>query len=197
LRVVFVGRLVPYKGADMVLEAAAPLLRSGALALEIVGDGPQRRELEALAAREHVQGAVTFTGWIDHIRVHECYEKAHVLAFPSIREFGGGVVLEAMALGVVPLVVRYGGPADLVTPETGLLLDLGNRQDIVRQLGDTLRVLIAHPEEIERRSPLARARVLEEFTWKAKARKMHAIYDWVLGNAPRPPFDPPMHAGGP
>src|SRR5436853_4588069 len=110
LRVVFMGRLVPYKGADMVLEAAAPLSRSGALHLQIIGDGPEMGALKALAARERVENVVDFAGWIEHGQMQEQLAQADVFAFPSIREFGGGAVLEAMAVGLVPIVVDYGGP---------------------------------------------------------------------------------------
>jgi len=54
LRACFVGRLVPYKGADMVLEAAAPLLRDGSLVLDIVGDGPMRATIESLIEKEGI-----------------------------------------------------------------------------------------------------------------------------------------------
>ena len=55
----FVGRLVPYKGADLLLEAAMPLLKSGRLTLDIVGDGPQMPHLRGMVQREGVQNAVT------------------------------------------------------------------------------------------------------------------------------------------
>jgi len=60
-------------------------------------------------------------GWVNHLEIPRRLAAADVFGFPSIREFGGAVVLEAMAQGCVPLIVNYGGPAELATRETGFL----------------------------------------------------------------------------
>ena len=118
--------MVPYKGPDMLLEAAAPLLRAGRMTLDMIGDGPMLDDLKAQAAAERVTDAVRFHGWLAHEAVQDVAAECTTLAFPSIREFGGGVVLEAMALGLVPLVVDYAGPGELVVPGTGYKVPLGN-----------------------------------------------------------------------
>ena len=197
IRAIFVGRLVPYKGPDMLLEAAAPLLARGDLTLEIVGDGPLRESLEAFVSGQALESAVTFRGWVEHDQVQHYLAEADVLTFPSIREFGGGVVLEAMAIGVPALVVDYGGPAELVTPETGFLVPLRSRDEIITSLRDELERIIADPKLIESRSPPARERVHREFTWQAKARRVIEVYDWVLGRAPKPASASPQHGAFP
>jgi glycogen synthase len=120
LQALFIGRLVPYKGCDMAIRAAAPALRQGRLQLTVVGDGPERPALEALAAREGVAEKVHFVGRTAPAEVHRYFAASDLLLFPSVREFGGGVVLEALTCGVVPLVVDYGGPGELVTETTGI-----------------------------------------------------------------------------
>ena len=110
LRIASLGRLVPLKGTDMLLEACTSLMQKGALTLDIIGDGPERAHLEKIAQDNGVADFVTFAGWIEHDQVNQRLCQADLLGFPSIREFGGGVALEAMALGIVPLVIDYGGP---------------------------------------------------------------------------------------
>lgn len=186
LRCVFLGRLVPYKGADMLLDAAVPLLRAGAMTLAILGDGPQTPQLRRRVTEEKLSDVVRLAGWVEHARVQDYLSECDLFTFPSIREFGGAVALEAMAVGLVPLVMDYGGLGELVTPRTGFLLRMGNREQIVARLRTLLSHLCEHPEEIDAKSNAALRRAHEQFTWEAKARQIAKVYDWVLGRADRP-----------
>jgi glycosyltransferase involved in cell wall biosynthesis len=181
LRGCFIGRMVPYKGPDMLIEAAAPLLAAGRLTLDMVGDGPMRADLEALAQRLGVAVAVTFHGQVPHARVQDIAVASNLLTFPSIREFGGGVVLEAMALGVVPLIVDYAGPGELVTEGTGIKVPIGPRARIIADLRAALERVVADPSGLPEMAAQAHARAHDHFTWPAKARQVAQVYDWVLG----------------
>jgi glycosyltransferase involved in cell wall biosynthesis len=193
LRIVFVGRLVPYKGVDMLLEAAAPLVRECKVAIEVIGDGPQMAELKGIVERESAGSGVTFSGWIEHAKLQDRYLEADVFAFPSIREFGGGVALEAMALGVVPIVVNYGGPAELVTENTGFLIPIGPRRQIIAHLRSLLIGLVDDPSAVESKAPAAIRRAEKHFTWPVKAQQILEVYRWVLdGRTRKPDFGMPL-----
>jgi glycosyltransferase involved in cell wall biosynthesis len=189
LRALFLGRLVPYKGPDMALAAAAPQLRAGRMTLDIVGDGPLMPAL-----RDQVRGlpGVVLHGWLTQPQAAAIGRRCHLLLFPSVREFGGGAVLEAMAMGLAPVVVAHGGPAELVAPGTGWAVPLAPRDTLVAALGDRLAALT--PAEALAAGARARARALADLTWAAKARQIARLYDWVLGGrrGPAPlPLDPP------
>ena len=189
LRACFIGRMVPYKGPDMALEAALPLLRSGAMTLDLIGDGPLLPALRARVAEAGVADAVTLHGWLPHASVQGVAARSSLLLFPSIREFGGGAVLEAMALGLAPLVVDYAGPAELLTPATGYTVPLTDRAGIVADLRQTLLRLAGDPADVAARGAAARAAVRADFTWDAKAKQIAQVYDWVLGRrSDRPVF---------
>ena len=192
LRVAFVGRLVPYKGADILIDASRDLLQNGRLILDIIGDGPEmpllRRKVEEFGLGEQVR----LDGWVDHTQLERRLVDSDVLAFPSIREFGGGVVLEAMALGLVPIVVDYAGPAELVTESTGHRIPIGNRVELVERFRQTLTQLVDNPHTIRPLGERARRRVFDKFTWQAKASQMNEVYSWVLGQAPMPDFGMPF-----
>jgi glycosyltransferase involved in cell wall biosynthesis len=193
IRAVFVGRLVPYKGVDMLLEAATPLLASGAMTLDIIGDGPQREELDAMIKSRNLAGAVRMDGWIEHRQLQERLADADIMPFPSVREFGGGVVLEAMITGVIPIVIDYGGPGELASDATGFLVPIGNRASIIESFRRILTDLSLHPEKIDSRSKAAIARVERHFTWNAKAERVLRIYDWARDpGSPRPEFPMPI-----
>ncbi|HVU52788.1 MAG TPA: glycosyltransferase family 4 protein [Polyangia bacterium] len=197
LRVVFIGRLVPYKGADILLEAAAPLVREGAVSVEIIGDGPQRPQLEALIAAQGLGAGTTLAGWIPNEKLAAHLAGADVLGFPSVREFGGGVVLEAMALGLVPVVVDYGGPGELVTERTGFRVPIGTRAELVAAFRERLSRLASDRASIPALSASARARVEAWFTWPAKARQVLAVHRWVRGEGLKPDFGTPFPDASP
>ena len=95
--VLFVGRLVPYKGVDVLLDAMAGL---NAVAL-IVGEGPQRASLEAQAHRLGVASRVRFVGSVTDQELASLYRACDVFVLPSVtrQEAFGVVQLEAMAAG--------------------------------------------------------------------------------------------------
>jgi glycosyltransferase involved in cell wall biosynthesis len=191
IRAVFLGRLVPYKGADMLLEAAAPLVRARAMTVDIVGDGLQMAQLRQIVEREKIAHGVRLPGWVDHKQVQDWLVDADLFTFPSIREFGGAVALEAMAVGLVPAVMDYGGLGELVTPATGFLLPMGTRPQIVERLRALLARLCEHPAEIDAKSAAALRRAHEQFVWPAKARQIVRVYEWLLGRAEKPTFPIP------
>jgi glycosyltransferase involved in cell wall biosynthesis len=193
IRAVFVGRLVPYKGADMIVEAAAPLIRAGDLTLDIIGDGPQMPAIRDMAQREGLGDGVTFRGWVEHVRIAECFVESDLFTFPSIREFGGAVVQEAMAVGLAPIVVSYGGPSEFVTEKTGFLVELGSRREIVERFRSLLVRLAADPSLIDAKGHAAIQRARTHFTWRSKAERMLEVYNWLLGHrAEKPSFPMPL-----
>ncbi|MBK8040797.1 MAG: glycosyltransferase family 4 protein [Verrucomicrobiaceae bacterium] len=180
LRLSFVGRLVALKGIDMLLEAAAPLLRSGGATLDLIGDGPERGRLSQWIKKEGLGHAVRMDGWIDHAKLGDRLRESDLFVFPSIREFGGGAVLEAMALGIPPVVLDHGGPPELVPPGTGFVLPMTTREDIVSRLRDLLITAAADRRSLAEAGQRAQQHVREFFTWEAKAKQIAEVYAWLL-----------------
>jgi glycogen(starch) synthase len=180
LQAAFVGRLVPYKGADMLLEAAKELLAEGKLELHIIGDGPERSSLEKLVKELNVEQAVQFHGWLTHEQVQNKLRTCDFLALPSIREFGGGVVVEAMALGVTPIVANYGGPAELVDDRTGIRVPFVDKSSLINGFRKAIESVVESPEILTKMGRQARQKVIEQLTWEAKANQITQIYSAVL-----------------
>jgi glycosyltransferase involved in cell wall biosynthesis len=181
-RFVTVGRLVPYKGYDLILQAMAlsEELRRDAELL-VIGDGPCRAALEGQASELGLSSIVTFAGQVEHSELQEHLHRAQAFAFPSLREFGGAVVLEAMASGLPPIVVNYGGPGELVTDECGIRLPMARREELVGQLSGAMTTLLRDPDQCRRLSDAGIDRVRRGFTWSRKAAQFVTIYRDVLG----------------
>ncbi len=195
LRACFLGRLVPYKGPDMLIEAAEEHLRAGRLSIDVIGDGPMMPALRAMVEAKGLIGAVRLLGFVDYREVQQVLSRANLLTFPSIREFGGGVVLEAMAVGVVPVICDYAGPGELVTDDCGIKVPVGSRTEVIEGFRKALDDVIAAPEALPPLSRAAVARVAAHLTWDRKARQIGAVYDWVL-NPVGPIPEPVPLAGG-
>ena len=185
IRAIFVGRLVPYKGADMLLEAVEPLAKAGKVVLDIIGDGPQMQLLKDRIATNNIPG-VTLHGFVKHTELQDKLIEADVFTFPSIREFGGAVALEAMAVGVPAIVPDYGGLGELVNNDTGWLIPMGSRASIIEKLRSILTDLSNNPEQIDTKAPLAIQRAKTLFTWDAKAQQTMQVWNWVTGKASKP-----------
>lgn len=102
------------------------------------------------------------------------------MVFPSIREFGGGVVIESMAMGVPSIVADYAGPAELVDHETGLKVPFVDKSSLVAGINDALKFMLANRERLAQLSHAGRKKVLEHFTWEAKAENIRHVYASVL-----------------
>jgi glycosyltransferase involved in cell wall biosynthesis len=180
IKVLFVGSLTEAKAADMLLEAAAPLVNAGKVTLDILGDGPMYQPLQDTIVRDGLSEGVRLHGWIAPADLQEWLVEGDVLALPSVRDTNGQTVLEAMAVGLPCAVVDYGAPGELVTEQTGFFVPPGARHEIIAGFRDLLDDLWNDPERIESRTEPARQRVAERLTWDAKATEIANVYRWLL-----------------
>ncbi len=195
LELIFVGGLVPRKGCDLALRAAAPLLRSDLAQFTIVGDGRDRSNLEDLARSLGIQKAVSFCGWLSHAEVLKRLRSADVMVFPSLRDNGAGVVFEALASGAVPVVADFGGPGDIVHSEVGYKVSLTTESDIVAQMKKILAELAHDRGRIESLRRQGMAYVRDCLTWDAKAQATTRVLEWVARRGPKPNLPPPKMLG--
>jgi len=191
LGLIFVGGLIPCKACDLGLRAAAPLLRSDLASFTVLGYGPERNRLEQLVKSLGIEKAVSFCGWVSHAEVLDRLRSADVMVFPSVRDFGAGVVFEALATGAVPVVADFGGPGDIVNPELGYKVLLTNESDFVTQMEKILTELARNRNQLERLRRQGMAYVRERLTWEAKAQSVTRILHWALRQGPKPDFPPP------
>lgn len=181
VRLLFVGRLVPYKCPDVVIEAISRLTPEiqNKIRLDIVGDGSERELLEARVRELNLEKIVTLVGWVNQQQTLEYYRQADIFCFPSVREFGGAVVLEAMACGLPCIVANNGGIGEYVTEETGFKIEPISREYLTQELTEKIKVLVT--DEALRSSMSAKAvERAKEFEWDNKASKIVEIYKQLI-----------------
>lgn len=131
-RVVTVGRLVPWKGVDGLIDAIVELDEDG-LELHVVGDGPERESLGRYAERRDVRDRIVFHGRVKHERVLDLVANSYLFALNSTYEGLPHVVLEAMACGTPVVASNAGGtPEAVIDGETGVLVEQGNARAFVK-----------------------------------------------------------------
>ncbi len=181
LNLLFVGRLVPYKGADILIESLSKLPADilQRVRLTIVGDGSERGALEHQVTALGLTETVMFTGWVVQIETLQYYRRSDIFCFPSVREFGGAVVLEAMANGLPCIVVNNGGIGEYVTEKTGFRIEPISRSFVVQALAESIERLAINSLLRQRMAENAVQRALT-FTWDTKAERIVEIYEELL-----------------
>ena len=191
LDLIFLGALVPYKACDLALRAAASLLKQDLAHLTIVGDGPERKHLEEITKSLGIERNVSFCGMLPHTEAMQRLRAADVLVYPSVREFGGAVVVEALASGAVPIVADFGGPGDIVRPGVGYKIPLTNENDVVDQIEKALAELSRNRDLLEQLRKQGMLYARERLTWDAKAKDTGKILLWAAKRGLKPDFLPP------
>ncbi|MCA1404289.1 glycosyltransferase [Ensifer sp. IC3342] len=173
LQLISVCRLAEKKGVEYALRALARL-RADAPELAwhytVIGDGPLRRELEALASELDIAGRVSFLGSLAHRDVKEWLRRSHAFVLPSVTAKNGDVegipvaLMEAMAAGLTVVSSNHSGIPELIEDQkTGFLAD----ERDVETLANRLRFVAEHPEQCEDVGLQARKKVEAEFDMEA------------------------------
>lgn len=133
-----IGRLLHWKGVDLSIEAFARASLPGAR-FTIIGDGPERGRLQALASACGVADRVEFLGALARTEVFAALGRAHLLLHPSLHDSGPFVTAEAGAAGRPVICLDTGGPAIRVNGVLGTKIAITRRDEVVREISDTLR----------------------------------------------------------
>jgi glycosyltransferase involved in cell wall biosynthesis len=186
---VFLGRLVDWKAVDFLLQAFVRAAGESPMSLSIVGDGPERRSLEALAENLGIldreapgkPGRVHFLGWKTQAECAATVRRSDALVLPSLMECGGAVVLEAMSMAVPVVATAWGGPADYLDSACGILVEPTSREALIGGIAAALVRLAKNPEERRALGRAGREKVLRDFDWEVKVDRMLDHYRQVAG----------------
>ncbi len=172
----FVGRLNAQKGlADLLRAMTSPLLEGQSLV--VVGDGPERSSLQALAAKLGVAHRVTWQGTLPQAALVPLYRRARAVVMPSRGEGLGLVAVEAQLCATPVVAYADGGLLDVVRPDHGgTLVPCGD----VQALAEAIARVTGSAETIVQLGELARADMLQRFTPDAVATHYSALYELAV-----------------
>lgn len=184
-RFLFAGRLVGWKGVDLLLDAFARVRRVVPARLEIVGDGPERARLAARADGLGCRADVALTGWLDPRDCARRMRSCDVFVSPSLQESGGVAVLEAMASARPVIAAGWGGHLTTVDETVGILVGVSSRAAVVRELADAMIRLAGDPGLRARLGAAGRRRVEARYDWDLLVRRTLRIYDQACAGRDR------------
>ena len=187
-RLLFIGRLAAVKGVPVLLRALKKAREPRPdLHLTLIGDGPERRDLEAEAAALGLADAITFAGYCSQSEVADALRETDCLVLPSFAEGVPVVLMEAMAARVPVVATLVGGVSELVKDgESGRLVPPGN-PDI---FAEAILQVLADEDTRRRMGEAGRKKVVEEFDIREEAKRLGVLIASSVRGAARPPKRP-------
>jgi glycosyltransferase involved in cell wall biosynthesis len=147
-RLLYAGRLLYWKGIHIAVQAFAGLLtRTPDARFTIVGSGPEEARLKADAKTLEISENIDFISWLPQNKLFELYDSHDLLLFPSLHDSGGAVVLEALCHGMPVLCLDLGGPKEIVTPNSGIIIKTTalNTAQVASSIANELHKALSSP----------------------------------------------------
>jgi glycosyltransferase involved in cell wall biosynthesis len=150
-KLLYAGRLLYWKGVHIAIEAMARLVvHMPDAQLTIVGNGPEETRLKTEMTQRRLGANITFVSWMPQEQFLRFYDSHDIFVFPSLHDSEGWVVLESLSKGLPVACLDLGGPKDIVTPQSGIVVGTAglNTSGVAVQLAEELRTLLANPERL-------------------------------------------------
>ena len=181
IKLLFVGRIMPTKGLELLLFAMGDLISQHDIQLDVIGDGGDLLYCKKLARKLSIEKNVHFRGFMDKKTLLGYYQQCDIFVFPSLREASGNVIFEAMSCAKPLIVSNAGGPGEVVKDDFGIKIDVKSYDQYIHDLVKALEWLIGLPDA--KRIAMgqnARAEVLKKYDWEAKGKQIKKIYDDLM-----------------
>lgn len=181
LRILWSGNLETWKAPQILFAALARVQQRSphSFRLTILGQGRLRPELERLAERGGYARHVQWMGQIPYADALAKYRESHVLAFTSLRDTSGNVVLEAMAAGVPVVCFDLHGARDMVTDDCGIKVSVERPASAIEEWAAAME-LLANDETLRLRLAAGARERAAFFLWDQQGERMAAVYRHVL-----------------
>lgn len=179
LRILYVGRLIYWKGVHLGLEAFALFSAIHPDSeLTIVGAGAFEHHLRRLAKNLGICERVHWISWIEQTKLHAIYDRHDVLLFPSLHDSSGNVVLEAFSHGLPVVCLDLGGPGYMTDKTCGVVVPTrgATETDVVEGLSQALVELSRNQDLLFRLSMGARQKA-KEYEWHSVIGRFYNAVD--------------------
>lgn len=175
------GKLIKIKGFDLAIKAFKIFgEKESNSKLVIVGEGPELENLKKLANDLNMGNRVVFERWMPREKLFEKFLQCSIFLFPSLRDGGGNVVVEAMAAGKPVVCFDLAGPGFHVDEKCGIKIKAVNPSQAVRDMAYALEKLFYDKDLRDKLSEGAKEKAEKEYDWNKLGDKLFRIYEKVL-----------------
>jgi glycosyltransferase involved in cell wall biosynthesis len=176
------GKLLSLKGYALAIRAFARFAKRHAdVKFTIVGDGPERARLENLIRDLGMEEQVQLARWVPRQDLLALMRQCDTFLFPSLRDGGGAVVVEAMAASKPVICMDLAGPGVHVTEDCGIKIPPRSPDNTVELMAQALERLYQDGELRAKMGQAGRARAEQVYRWDHLGERLLKIYEEVLG----------------
>lgn len=180
-KVLSAGKLFQIKGFSLAIKAFKIFSdRISDAELIIIGDGPEFFRLKSLAQELNLEKKIYFRGWMPREELLKNMLSCDTFLFSSLRDGGGAVVVEAMAVGLPVICLDIGGPGFHIEKEWGIKIVPQSPEQAIKEMAEALERLYLDKRLRVRLGQAARERAEKEYHWDRLGEKLFKIYQEVL-----------------
>lgn len=181
IRLLWVGRIEPWKGLHLLIMALGRLAleKRGLIDfhLDVVNIGPDMDRCRKMAVSLGLADRISFLGHLQsHAEVLELYSQSDVFVFTSLCESLGMVLLEAMDAGLPAICFAHGGPDIIADPDCAIMITPKSAEYVIEKLAEAILALAHRSELRTSMGQSARRRAEENFAWHVLGERMNVIY---------------------
>ena len=178
---IFVGSLIPRKAINILLEALVWIKHKEKIAVDIVGDGPERQVLEAFSEKHQLQSYINWYGQLPRNKAVELFNNAHMHVITSTSEGNPTTIWEAMSHGVPTISFDHCGMHDTICERCGIRIPIHNYNQCVSDLANEIDELLEHPKRFEELA-YGVLECAQKFTWEEREKILLNCYNIAINN---------------
>jgi len=178
LNILFIGSLIPIKGVEILLKAVSEMKEKSKVTVTLVGDGPNKEDLQRMVQLLAIESQVNFLGAVPPSQIPGLMQEHQLLVLPSYREGRPSVVLEAMAAAMPVVATDIDGTRELVQDgKTGWLFPPGDSESLAAILSS----VINGEKDLESAGEAGRRWMLDNnMTWDETAKRYIQLYKHAI-----------------
>lgn len=176
IQIITTGRLVPFKNIICLIDSLQYLPSDKDISLTIIGSGSEKKRILSRLNSISTKVSVNLLSELPREGVLNKLEHSDIYVFPSLREGGSWALMEAMAIGLPVICLKWSG-MEIITDElSAIQLPVTNPEQMPKDLANAISELINNPNKRKRMGDAARERIKSDFNWDSKGAFMEKLF---------------------